>query len=59
MTLARFLSVPLLALGSTFLRAAESRPPNVVIIFADDLGFGDLGCYGRGMKGRTFPSSRK
>lgn len=26
-------------------RAAE-RAPNVVVIFADDLGYGDLGCYG-------------
>ena len=26
--------------------AGTSRPPNVVFIFADDLGYGDLGCYG-------------
>jgi hypothetical protein len=26
--------------------AAESRKPNVVLIYIDDLGYGDLGVYG-------------
>jgi len=30
-------------------QAQSPRPPNVVFILADDLGYGDLGCYGQRM----------
>lgn len=37
----------LIALLLTAVMAPASDKPNIVFIMADDLGFGDLGCYGQ------------
>jgi arylsulfatase A len=45
MRIARLVFVGLVTLATHFTTAAD-RLPNVVIIYADDMGYGDLGCYG-------------
>src|SRR3954449_12228465 len=35
-----------LALTATVAQAGPPRKPNILLIYADDLGYGELGCYG-------------
>ena len=47
------LAITLVLLSLTAaLQSADTTAPNIIIIFCDDLGYGDLGCYGSA-KNRT------
>lgn len=45
-TLCTLSAIALLTLPESMAGAETAPMPNVVLIFADDLGYGDLGCYG-------------
>ena len=44
--LSKVLSLLLASYFFILVSATAQRPPNVVVIFADDLGYGDTSCYG-------------
>jgi len=51
----RFLFAILLAVFPALCQAAAAEKPNIIVIMADDLGFGDVGCYGAKPKNLKTP----
>ena len=41
--------IPVLALSGVAVATQAAEGPNVIIVFIDDFGYGDLGCYGSTM----------
>ena len=55
----RFLFTMFLALFIAFNQAAVAEKPNIIVIMADDLGYGDIGCYGAKPKNLKTPNIDK
>ena len=45
----RLLGLCVVALLASLKAEAASRPPNIIFVLADDLGWAELGCYGNQM----------
>jgi hypothetical protein len=44
----KLLFLPLLVVLTSYFSIPVKKSPNIVLIFMDDMGFGDLSCYGGG-----------
>ncbi|MET0169691.1 MAG: sulfatase-like hydrolase/transferase [Aliihoeflea sp.] len=55
--LLRLAALPVVAFHWQHTQAADARKPNIVFILMDNLGYGELGCYGGGIT-RGAPTPR-
>jgi arylsulfatase A-like enzyme len=47
LTVSIILFLVVVCVGETQAQNGAKRPPNIIFILADDLGYGDIGCYGQ------------